>query len=167
MTKNEFRECVADAYRPAEALIKMVPADKLEWRPKPNFMSFGQLLYHLADGVGLPLRCLVTGQWPFTSPEQMVETVKLENLPSCGVGEALKKLEADETILRECLDSINEEDFAHKVVSAPWGVKASIERMAINFREHFTNHKMQLFTYLKLLGFPVDTDTLYLGKTAG
>jgi hypothetical protein len=38
-----------------------------------------------------------------------------------------------------------------------------MERMAISFREHFTNHKMQLFTYLKLLGFPVDTGTLYFG----
>lgn len=167
MTKDEFYECVMDAYRPGETLIRMVPPDKLEWRPQPNFMSLGQLLYHLGDGVGLPLRCLVTGQWPFTSPEQMVEIVKLENLPSCGVAEALKKLEADKRILRECLDDITEEDFAHRVVSAPWGTEGKIERMAMDFREHFTNHKMQLFTYLKLLGFPVDTDILYLGKSAG
>ena len=38
-----------------------------------------------------------------------------------------------------------------------------MERMAVLFREHFTNHKMQLFTYLKLLGLPVNTETLYGG----
>jgi hypothetical protein len=36
-----------------------------------------------------------------------------------------------------------------------------MEPMAIHFLEHFNNHKMQLFTYLKLLGLPVNTQTLY------
>jgi len=35
--------------------------------------------------------------------------------------------------------------------------------MALDFRDHFVHHKMQLFTYLKLLGFPVNTETLYMG----
>lgn len=166
MTKHEFYECVMDAYRSAEALIRMVPADKLEWRPKPNFMSLSQLIYHLGEGIGNPLRCLVTGEWPFTSPEQ-ITAMKLENLPSCRVEEALKKLEEDKAILRECLSGLSEEDFAQRVVSAPWGVQGKMERMAIDFREHFTNHKMQLFTYLKLLGLPVNTNTLYFGQSAG
>jgi hypothetical protein len=38
---------------------------------------------------------------------------------------------------------------------------AKMERMTIAFLEHFINHKMQLFTYLKLLGLPVNTETLY------
>jgi len=167
MTKNEFYDFTLDAYRPVETMMRMVPADKLEWRPKPNFMSLGQLVYHLAEGVGLPLRCLITGEWPFSGEEQMEEVMKLENLPSCTVAEARKKLEADKAILRQCLDGVSEEDFAHKVFTAPWGAQGKLERMAIDFREHFTNHKMQLFTYLKLLGLPVNTDTLYFGKTAG
>lgn len=167
VTKTEFYECVMEAYRPAEALIRMVPADKLEWRPKPNFMSLGQVICHLGDGIGSELRCLFTGQWPFTSAEQMAEAMKLENISSASVQQALSKLEKDKTILREFLDSISEEDFTHKVVSTPWGMQGKLERMAIAFREHFTNHKMQLFTYLKLLGFPVDTGTLYFGQSMG
>jgi len=162
VTKDEFYDCVMEAYRPAETLIKMVPADKLEWRPKPNFMSLGQLICHLSDGMGAELRCLYTGQWPFT-PEQMEAGMKLENIPSCTVEDALNKLEKDKATLREFLASISEEDFTHKEVSAPWGMQGKMERMAISFREHFTNHKMQVFTYLKLLGFPVDTGTLYFG----
>jgi len=163
MTKNEYYECVMDAYRPAEALIRRVPPDKLEWRPGPKFMSLGQLLRHLADGVGLPLRCLLTNDWPFQSPEAMEEQMKLENLPSCGVEEAVKKLEEDKAVLRQALAGVSEADFSQKIVSAPWGTKGKVERMAVDFREHFTNHKMQLFTYLKLLDLPVNTDTLYFG----
>jgi len=162
MTKNEFYDCVMEAYRPAVTLIKMVPSDKLEWRPQPNFMSLGQLICHLGGGMGAELRHLYTGQWPFT-PEQMEASMKLENFPLCTIPEALDNLEKDKTTLHEFLVTISEEDFTNKEVSTPWGMHGKMERMAISFREHFTNHKMQLFTYLKLLGLPVDTGTLYFG----
>jgi hypothetical protein len=160
MTKNDFYELVMEAYKPAETLIRMVPEDKLEWRPAPGFMSIGQLIDHLTEPFGEGLRCLITNQWPFT-PEQMEEGMKLENIPSCSVQKALEKLEKDKAALREVLDSLTEEEFAGKAVSAPWGWKGKLEIMAVLFREHFTNHKMQLFTYLKLLGLPVNTATLY------
>jgi len=160
VTKNEYYELVMEAFRPSETLIRMVPADKLDWRPGPTFMSLGQLIHHLSEPIGGGLRCLVTNQWPFT-PEQMEESMKLENLPSCSVETALERLEKDKAILREVLDSLSEEDFAQKPVSTPWGWKGKLESVAILFREHFTNHKMQLFTYLKLLGLPVNTATLY------
>jgi uncharacterized damage-inducible protein DinB len=164
VTRDEFYECVMDAYRPAKALIGMAPADKLEWRPGPNFMSVGQVICHLVDGMGGDLRCLFTGEWPTTSMEQMAEMMKLENRPSCGVAEALNKLENDKAVLREFLDGISEEDFAHKPVSTPWGMQGKMEPMSIAFLGHFLNHKMQLFIYLKLLGLPVDTGTLYFGE---
>jgi uncharacterized damage-inducible protein DinB len=159
MTKNEFCELVMENYEPAEKLIGMVPADKLNWRPGPTFMSTGQVLCHLSDGLGGGFEMLLSGKWP--SMEEMAEGMKLENLPSCSPREALDKLEKDKRILRQVLEGVSEQDFTNKVVSVPWGVTAKMERMAIHFLEHFTNHKMQLFTYLKLLGLPVDTQTLY------
>ena len=39
MTKNDFYELVMEAYKPAETLIRMVPADKLDWRPGPSGMD--------------------------------------------------------------------------------------------------------------------------------
>ena len=160
MTKNEFYDFVMGAFRPAKTLIGMVPADKLEWRPGPKFMSLGQLINHLTEPLGEGLRCLITNQWPFT-PEQMEEGMKLENIPSCNVEQALERLGKDQAVLREVLDGLTEEDFAQMTVSTPWGWKGKLESMALSFREHFTNHKMQLFLYLKLLGLPVNTETLY------
>jgi hypothetical protein len=161
MTKKEYYEFVLEAYRPAEALIRMVPRDKLDWRPGPNFMSLGQLIEHVSNGMGSDFRMLLDSKWP--PMEEMEKAMKLENLLSCGVEQALAKLEKDKATLREVLDSVSEEDFAQKTVSVPWGWTAKMERMALAFREHFTNHKMQLFTYLKLLGLPVNTETLYGG----
>ena len=84
-------------------------------------------------------------------------------MPFCNVEEALAKLEKDKTTLKEILSGVTEDEFANKVVSTPWGWNGKLEKMALDFKEHFSNHKMQLFTYLKLLGFPVNTQTLYMG----
>ena len=161
MTKNEYYDFVMGAVRPAETLVGMVPADKLAWRPGAKFMSLGQLICHVAEGVGDGIRRLVANDWP--PPEEMETAMKLENLPACSVAEALAKLEKDKAILREALDGLSEEDFAEKIVFVPWGMQMKMEAMALFFREHFTNHKMQLFLYLKLLDLPVNTTTLYGG----
>jgi len=159
MTKNEYYEMVMGAFAPAATLVNMAPADKLDWRPGPTFMSLGQLIYHLSEGLGGALELTESEKWP--SMEEMEPGMKLENLPSCGVPEALDRLEKDKAVLRRALDSISEEEYTNKVVTVPWGWTAKIERMSLSFLEHFTNHKMQLFTYLKLLGAPVNTGTLY------
>jgi hypothetical protein len=159
--KDAFYQYAVDSFRPAESMLKMVPADKLNWKPGPSFMTLGQLICHLGDGIGTELRMLVNNSWP--KPEEMGEAMKPGKMPACDVQEALAKLEKDKATLREVLAGVTEEDFANKIVSVPWGWKANLEKMSLDFREHFINHKMQLFTYLKLLGFPVNTETLYFG----
>jgi hypothetical protein len=161
MTKEDFYQSVLDAYRPAESLIRMVPGDKLDWKPGPTFMSLGQLICHLSEGIGGAVNMLLTGGWP--ALEEMEKSMRLENIPSCSIEEALSGLEKDKAVLQGILSGISEEDFLQRPVSVPWGVQAKLERMTLDFREHFTNHKMQLFTYLKLLGLPVNTSTLYFG----
>jgi uncharacterized damage-inducible protein DinB len=161
MKKEEYRQYVLDAFRPAESLIKMVPADKLDWKPAPDFMSMGQLICHLCDGgIGEALRKTISGDWP--KPEEMEASMKHE-MPVCDIREALDKLEKDKTVLNETLSGVTEEDFQNKLVSVPWGWEAKMEMMALQFMSHFFHHKMQLFMYLKLLGFPVNTTTLYFG----
>jgi len=161
MTKDEFYDFVMQAYQPALTMIRMAPADKLDWRPGPKFMSLGQVVCHLSTGLGTELRVMLTGNWP--TMEEMDKGMRQENMPACTPAEALANLGKDKTTLREILAGVSAEDFAQKVVSVPWGAKGKIEQMALYFREHFTNHKQQLFTYLKLLGLPVDTTTLYGG----
>ncbi len=161
MKKDEFCSLVMESYRPAESMVRMVPADKIDWKPGPTFMTMGQLLYHLTGGLGAEFQMLLANNWP--KPEEMETAMKAENMPSCGSEEALVKLGKDKATLQEVFGCLSEEDFAEKVVSVPWGWQYKFELMALHFHEHFLNHKMQLFTYLKLLGLPVNTETLYFG----
>lgn len=155
MKKDDFYQYAVDGYRPVENMLKMVPADKLDWKPGDGFMTLGQLIRHLSEGIGTELEMLVRNSWP--------TPVEGQGMPSCDVADALSRLERDKTTLRALLDGVTEEEFADKVVATPWGASGKLEKMAFFFQEHFTNHKMQLFTYLKLLGFPVNTQTLYMG----
>ena len=161
MKKDEFYQYIIDSFRPAETLVKMVPEDKLDWKPAPGFMSMGQLICHLCDGgIGEALRKTISGDWP--GPEELEASMKQE-MPACSTEEALEKLETDKKVLKETLSGVTEKDFENKLVTVPWGWEAKMEMMALQFLSHFFHHKMQLFTYLKLLGLPVNTTTLYFG----
>jgi uncharacterized damage-inducible protein DinB len=155
--KDEFFQYALDAFKPAETMLKMVPADKLDWKPGPTFMTMGQLICHLSSGIGTELKMAIDNSWPSMSEGGMPQ------FPSCDAAEALANLEKDKTTLRSILDAMSEEDFATKLISVPWGWKSKAEKMALDFRDHFVHHKMQLFTYLKMLGLPVNTETLYMG----
>jgi len=155
--KDEFFQYALDAFKPAETMLKMVPADKLDWKPGPTFMTMGQLICHMSSGIGTELKMAIDNSWPAMGEGGMPQ------FPSCGVDEAIANLEKDKTTLRTILEEVSEEDFAAKIISVPWGWKSKMEKMALDFRDHFVHHKMQLFTYLKLLGLPVNTETLYMG----
>ena len=161
MKKQDFVEQIRSAQAPIRGLVEMVPNDKLDWAPAPNFMTLGQLLKHLTENWTI-VRMFVTGEWPFSTEEEMAEAMKLENLQSFTKDEALSALEKD---LEDGVDyiqkEISEEDFFNKVIKAPWGYEARICDAVVFSRDHFLNHKMQLFLYLKLLGLPVNTSTLY------
>ncbi len=157
MKKDEYFQYAMEAFKPAETMLNMIPVDKLSWKPGPSFMTMGHLIHHLSGGIGTELKMVVDNSWP--KPEEMAEMMK--QTPSCSVAEALARLEEDKRTLRNILDGMSEEEFANKIVSVPWGWQSSMEKMALNFRDHFVHHKMQLFTYLKLLGLPVNTETLY------
>jgi uncharacterized damage-inducible protein DinB len=161
MTKKDFIEMMRRTQAPLKGMIEMVPEDKLDWAPGSTFMSTAQVLKHLSEN-WLIIPMMVKNEWPDMSPEKMAEAMKLENLPRCTKAEALAAIEKD---LNETVafveNEISEKDFFSTVVSAPWGFKGEIWKGVLMAKDHQVNHKMQLHLYLKLLGKPVDTHTLY------
>lgn len=161
MKKEDFINMMRNAQAPLKKMVEMVPDDKLDWAPAENFMSVSQVLKHLSENWAF-LKMMVKNEWPDMSPEQMAEAMKLENLPRCTKTEALAEMSKD---LHDAIafieNEITEEDFFSKEIAAPWGFKGPIWQGVVMARDHSTNHKMQLHLYLKLLGIPVDTHTLY------
>jgi hypothetical protein len=161
LKKSDFIEMMRRTRAPLKGMIEMVPDDKLDWAPDKNFMSTAQVLKHLSESWCV-IKMMVTNQWPFNDFKEMEEALKLENMPGCSKAEALAAIETD---LNDTIDfiekEISDEDFFSTVVSAPWGFKGETWKAVLMAKDHLVNHKMQLHIYLKILGQPVNTQTLY------
>jgi uncharacterized damage-inducible protein DinB len=161
MNKQEFIEMMQKTQAPLEHMVEMIPDDKLDWAPGGDFMTVGQLLKHLSDNWCV-VKMMATNEWPFSDPEEMIEAMKLENMPTCTKDEAWSAMEKDLSNAVDFIENeLSEEDFFNKRISAPWGFDGPIWKAVLMAKEHQVNHKMQLHIYLKQLGLPVNTETLY------
>jgi uncharacterized damage-inducible protein DinB len=161
VNKQDFIEMMQKTQAPLMNMVEMVPDDKLDWAPSEGFMTVGQVLKHLTENWCV-VKMMVTNEWFFSNMEEMAEAMKLENMPTCTKAEALSAMEQD---LNNAMDhikyEISEEDFLNKEVSAPWGFRGQIWKAVLIAKDHQVNHKMQLHIYMKQLGLPVNSETLY------
>ncbi len=151
------------AFKATIGLVKMVPEDKLDWRPDDtnNWLTVGQLLAHLPTATGFCMNMFVTGEWPEMPESEMIPPA--EKMPTVSsVSEAVEKLEADRQLAAKLLEELSEEDYSGKMVAAPWNpTPMPLWVQLLAMVEHQINHKAALFAYLKLLGVPVNTMHLY------
>jgi uncharacterized damage-inducible protein DinB len=166
-----LRREIESTYAATDGLMRMVDADKLDWKPETgqNWMTTGQLLMHLTDACGFCIKGLVTGDWTTPggvdlenmSDEEMLPTA--EKMPTVeSVEQARKLLAADKQLALDMLARTSEEDLVGKDVTAPWD--PTLKRLGhrlLDMVGHLNNHKGQLFYYLKLQGKPVHTGHYY------
>jgi hypothetical protein len=153
-------------YRATEGLIKLVDKDKLSWKPETgaNWMTTGQLLQHITEACGMCCKGFVTGDWgmPADAPadDMLPPAEKMKSVKS--VDQALKQLAADKKTALEMVKQVGEKDLGTRLVAAPWNPeKQPIGHQFLQMAGHLSNHKAQLYYYLKLQGKPVHTGTLY------
>jgi len=78
------------------------------------------------------------------------------------VEEALELLAEDRALAERCIAAAGEENLLGRRVAAPWGGPAApLFQQLLRMIAHLTQHKGQLFYYLKLQGKPVNTMHLY------
>jgi len=147
------------AYLAAEGLMDLVDADKLAWKPEPGaWMSTSELLRHLTNACGWCCERFVSDTWlevmegKAPSPPTDVETVD----------EAKRLLAEDKALTLRLIEETGEEALAERSMSAPWDpTPRPLGQHLLDMIAHLTQHKGQLFYYLKLQGKPVTTWTLY------
>ena len=73
---------IEDMYRATEGLIDLVDEDQLDWKPPTgeNWMTMGQLLRHISDACGAPIKGFVTGDWGMPEGMDMSEIPEDEML---------------------------------------------------------------------------------------
>ncbi len=161
MTPKEFVEYGESIHRPSAKLISMASAGKLDWKPASgNYMNLGQLLHHLSMCPG-GFVMAVNNAFPPSDAFQKFLQEDLKNTKTPEV--AGRELSRGWDEAKAALSGLSQADFQVRMVAVPWGPPMPLWRTCLAMAEHWANHKYQLFFYLKLLGQPVNTMTLYAG----
>jgi len=161
---------IKTAYSTTNRLIDLVDPGSLDWKPATgsNWMTMSQLLQHLTDACGAPMRGFVTGDWEMPpdlelEPEDMLPTAA--KMPHANSVDEVKALLAkDEQMALDMLAQCTDHELAAKMVSAPWSPREqTLGYQLLQMVVHLASHKAQLFYYLKLMGRPVNTEHLWGG----
>lgn len=161
---ESVKEKILEAIERTEHLVSMAPMERIEWRPEmvgkqAPPIDLGHLLGHL-------LSCLAgfCAALHAAFPAELREMEELRGLAvdhSCAPEEARERIEIYARHIAKGLALCTDEDLGRKIrtVFVPEG-ETLLTILLGNF-EHLTNHKYQLFFYLKLLGVSVGTADLY------
>lgn len=162
---------IQSTYVVTEGLLALVDDDTLEWKPSPgsNWMTIGQLLKHITQCCGAPLRGFITGDWGLPEGMDISELTPEKDLPPAeklpavqSVAEARQLLQEDRRVALEMLTACGEEGLAHNPTPAPWDpTEMLLGHRLLQMVDHLKQHKGQLFYYLKLQGKPVNTRNLW------
>lgn len=162
---------IEDNYKVVEGLIDLVGEGDLDWKPATgsNWMTTGQLVKHLTDSCGGACKGFVTGDWGLPdgvdlsklSPEEMLPPA--EKMPKIeGIAQAKKLFAEDKKLALQMIAEAGEDDLTNKVTTAPWDpTEMILGHRLLHMVGHLTQHKAQLFYYLKLQGKDVNTQHLW------
>jgi len=170
--KQVLLEETEKTYRVTENLFRKVENSELNWKPTmgKNWMTIGQLLMHCAnDAYGKAVKGFINGDWgpaPTEKPDDQDAEHSLpmaEDLPFVDhVEQAIKILEDDKALAIRSINEVEEPDLLSKRIIAPWGtLEMSLFQQLLNMLAHLSQHKGQLFYYLKLMGKDVGTADLW------
>lgn len=159
------------AYAVAGNLMKLADDTALSWKPATgtNWMTTGQLLYHITEACGFCFKGFVTGDWGIPEGAEAADMSTEEMMPPAeamatvsSVAEAREMLAKDRELAREMLASVTEDDLETREAPAPWDPSTvSLGHRLLQMVAHLNAHKSQLFYYLKLQGKPVHTGHLW------
>ena len=141
-------------------LTRIVPSDRSDWAPPiPGAWPAGVLLGHLLDC--LAGFCAVLQA---ATPGELAHFSRLRELPvnqPCSPEDAAGRIAVYREHIEGGFGCLSDADLSRRLptVFVPEG--EPLLTLLLGNLEHLINHKYQLFTYLKLLGAPVETRDLY------
>ena len=135
-------------------LFSLMPEEKLEWRPVESMRTLLEVANHLAQIPSVDL-AILNGA-PHAEVQEL-ERALFKTSPA-GLGPlwegGLERLE-------QFYIALSPGEYAGGIGRAFYGHEATYPEWLLEIITHGYHHRSQLFTYLKILGAPVDMSTLY------
>ncbi|MCU0288724.1 MAG: DinB family protein [Acidobacteria bacterium] len=161
MTRNEYLQFVEGIFKATRGLIQSTPDEKLEFKPKEGLMTIAQVLKHVSNALGESLSMAINNTWPQIPADEMLPAA--EKMPeSTSAAEALKEIDHDWELLKQEFEKITDGEFNQNKINVPWMPQPmTYAEFMMQAMEHLSNHRMQLFIWLKLSGEALHTGHLY------
>ncbi len=171
MKKSEYLKFTRNVVHATRGLIEKTPEGKLDWRPDPSFMKMSAVLHHVSNAVGSLLRDVMNDGWEYRPEGMEGDAGGNAGLPPADaypcvkcIDEARRMIDADWKLFEERFAMVDEDTFNRQICKIPWmAPETTLKDYMLLTTEHLSNHRMQLFMYLRLLGVKVDTSHLYYG----
>jgi uncharacterized damage-inducible protein DinB len=159
MTLQNYLSYFDDVVRPTEQMFRLIPPDKLEWKPTDKSFTLGQQIAHLSGALGVYAHGIASGDWGFKSMRERF--VQNRHTPTMPVEDAIRLLNENHAEFRRVVGALSEEEFSTGEVDTPQLGRTPRWRVAMLAIEHHINHKAELFMSLKFMGVAVNTRNLY------
>ena len=159
-------------YAITDKLFRRVTDGDLSWKPATgkNWMTMGQLLMHCASfGCGKAIQGFVKGDWGIPEGVELKDLNASQHVPPVtmllsvdSVKQALELLANDRNLALRCIEETEKAKLLAEKITAPWGgPEASLFQHLLLMIAHLTQHKGQLFYFLKLMGNDINTSDLW------
>jgi len=161
---DALKDKVFEAIERTEHLVAQVPADRLKWAPEfPGAQALSQDLGHM---LGHLLDCLSGFCAVFAAgiPAELADFQQLRRLPVnqfCSPQEASKGLRMFAEYIERGFQCCTDAHLVRRIPTVFVPAGESLFTLLLGNFEHLTNHKYQLFLYLKLAGVSVSTSDVY------
>lgn len=159
MTTAQYLSWFDEVLAPTGPMFRLVPADKLIWRPTKGSFTLGQLIDHIPKSLEFNAKILRGDEWPLKSLREILVVNRRQG--SSTVEEGLVMLASAKRTFRDAVGIVGDERFQHGEMDTPQRGKMPVWRFAAFVLEHHIHHLMELHISLKSLGLKVNTATLY------
>lgn len=146
----ELERAVANCQR----LFRLAGTEHYAWKPREGMRSFSELANHLAQVPSVDLLILRS------APEAEIVALEAELVRSDAEGWCAVIQDGCQQLQR-LMEKLSYDNFENDSGTAYYGRTQTYAQWLLEAITHIYHHRAQLFTYLKLLGYPVSTRTLY------
>lgn len=155
MNQQDLMKALTQLNGSLEELFNQIQPEHLDWRPHEHMRTVMELANHLAQVPSIDLKILQGG----TEAEvRALEGSLRRSTPA----ELVHVWRAGVGAVAEFYGGLSAEQFESQVGTAFYGHAMPMSEWLLEIITHGYHHRAQLFTYLKMLGRPVDMFTLYL-----
>ncbi|HYG57721.1 MAG TPA: DinB family protein [Symbiobacteriaceae bacterium] len=155
MNQQDLLKALSQLNGSLDELFGHIQPDQVDWRPRENMRTLLELANHLAQVPAVDLKILQGGS------EEEVRALEASQY-RYGPAELIHVWRTGLDAVAEFYGALSPEQYEQQVGKAFYGHTAPLSEWLLEIITHSYHHRAQFFTYLKMLGRPVDMFTLYL-----